>query len=59
MGDSGGVEYDPVQRADWNLAEFAPLVCPCANEVEAPQRADELFGIELIVETEHIIMAAP
>ena len=58
-GDSGGIEYDPVQRADWNLAEFTPLICPCANEVEAPQRADKLSGIELIAETKHTIMATP
>ena len=41
MGDSDGVEYDQVQRADWNLAECAPIICMCANEVEP-------FGIELI-----------
>ena len=37
------LEYDPVQRADWNLAELAPLICPRAHSDGVIQRLSAHF----------------
>ena len=37
------VEYDPVQRCDWSLAEFAPLICPRAHSEGVIQTLSESF----------------
>jgi len=42
-GDDSSVEYDPVERADWNLAEFAPLICPRAHSEGVIQRLSASF----------------
>ena len=45
-GDS--LEYDPVQRADWNLAELAPLICPRAHSDGVIQRLSAHFPGEYV-----------
>jgi len=37
------VEYDPVDRNDWNLAEFAPLICPRAHSDGVIQQLSTSF----------------
>ena len=44
-GDSA--EYDPVQRADWYLAELAPLICPRAHSDGVLQRLSAHFLVDL------------